>query len=349
MYFDLSMLDEAVEQLEKVEVRAPDLPVIHAFLGAVFERRGQTSEALDEYRRALRSLELRVAPPVHGVRGRACGLGGPLPVMPSLEHPPALAPPRPAVRAWRQWLTAAVDLVFPPFCSVCAARLGPGRRDPLCGACWNGLERIAPPCCRLCGLPFEVFAAAEVTPEAAAPAGSLCGACRRRRPPWAYARAAARYGDCAREALHAFKFGGRRALAVPLGDLLAELGPALPLAAVDVVVPVPLHPRRERERGFNQSWLLARAPGRRVGAHRAAPTCSRGASPPPPRPSSARPRAGSMCATPSASGGPSCVAGRHVLLVDDILTTGATAAECVRRAAEWGRAATVGVVTVARA
>jgi lipopolysaccharide biosynthesis regulator YciM len=56
VYFDLSMLDEAVEQLEKVEVRAPDLPVIHAFLGAVFERRGQAREALDEYRRALRSL-----------------------------------------------------------------------------------------------------------------------------------------------------------------------------------------------------------------------------------------------------------------------------------------------------
>jgi lipopolysaccharide biosynthesis regulator YciM len=56
VYFDLSMLDEAVEQLEKVEVRAPDLPVIHAFLGAVFERRGQLREAVDEYRRALRSL-----------------------------------------------------------------------------------------------------------------------------------------------------------------------------------------------------------------------------------------------------------------------------------------------------
>ena len=56
VYFDLRMLDEAVEQLEKVEVRAPDLPVIHAFLGAVFESRGQAREALEEYRRALRSL-----------------------------------------------------------------------------------------------------------------------------------------------------------------------------------------------------------------------------------------------------------------------------------------------------
>jgi lipopolysaccharide biosynthesis regulator YciM len=56
VYFDLAMLDEAVEQLEKVEVRAPDLPVIHAYLGMVFEQRGQTAAALDEYRRALRSL-----------------------------------------------------------------------------------------------------------------------------------------------------------------------------------------------------------------------------------------------------------------------------------------------------
>src|SRR5205085_1048176 len=53
VYFELEMLDEAADQFEKVEVRAPDLPVVHAFLGAVFERRGETRQALDEYRRAL--------------------------------------------------------------------------------------------------------------------------------------------------------------------------------------------------------------------------------------------------------------------------------------------------------
>jgi lipopolysaccharide biosynthesis regulator YciM len=56
VYFDLHMLDEAAEQLEKIEVRLPDLPVIHAYLGAVFERRGQDRQALEEYRRALRAL-----------------------------------------------------------------------------------------------------------------------------------------------------------------------------------------------------------------------------------------------------------------------------------------------------
>jgi lipopolysaccharide biosynthesis regulator YciM len=54
VYFELEMLDEAADQFEKLEVRAPDLPVVHAFLGAVFERRGDTREAFDEYRRALR-------------------------------------------------------------------------------------------------------------------------------------------------------------------------------------------------------------------------------------------------------------------------------------------------------
>ena len=268
-----------------------------------------------------------------------------MPDMPSLEHPPALAPPPPAVSAWRQWLTAALDLVFPPFCPVCAERLGPGRRDPLCGACWSALERLTPPCCRLCGLPFGVFpgGADDETSDAG---GRLCGPCRRRRPAWAYARAAARYGDHVRDALHAFKFGGRRALAGPLGALMAELGPALPLAAVDVLVPVPLHPRRLRERGFNQSWLLARRLAAAWGVTARSDVLARRVA------TAAQTDLGAEARRLNVRGAfvvrrPELVAGRHVLLVDDILTTGATAAECAL-ALRAGGAATVGVVTVAR-
>ena len=54
VYFELEMLDEAADQFEKIEMRAPEMPIVHAFLGAVFERRGETREAFDEYRRALR-------------------------------------------------------------------------------------------------------------------------------------------------------------------------------------------------------------------------------------------------------------------------------------------------------
>lgn len=268
-------------------------------------------------------------------------------VMPSLEQPPALASPPSSPSRWRPWLTAALDLVFPPFCPLCAERLGPARRDPLCGRCWLGLERIAVPGCRRCGLPFGAFAG-EVATEAAASGGrGLCAACRRHRPTFAYARAAARYGAHVREALHAFKFGGRRALAAPLGDLVAELGSGLPLPALDVIVPVPLHPRRERERGFNQSWLLAR----RVGA--AWQVTARGDVLTRRIATAPQTALGAEARRLNVDGAfhvkrPELVAGRHVVLVDDIMTTGATAGACARVLREAG-AATVGVVTVARA
>ena len=185
-------------------------------------------------------------------------MGRPLSVLPPMEHAQAVARPT-ASSGWRDWLTALADLAFPPFCAVCRSHLGPGRRDPLCAGCWAGLERITDPVCRRCGLPFPSF-------SPAADSRHLCGACRRRSPAFAYARAAARYGDVVREAISAFKFGGRRALAVPLADLLAESAvPRLPGPNVDLVVPVPLHRRRERERGFNQAALLAQRLGWRCG------------------------------------------------------------------------------------
>ena len=188
---------------------------------------------------------------------------------------------------------------------------------------------------------------APALPQSADDRGRLCGACRLRAPAFAYARAGARYGDLVRAALHAFKFGGRRALALPLGDLLAEaVQDRLPLGLPDLLLPVPLHPRRERERGFNQSSLLARRLGRAWG----------------------RPVRddilGRVVATPSQTAldavarranvrgafrlrRPELIAGRHVVVVDDILTTGATLSECARTLQEMG-AARVGALTVAR-
>ncbi len=152
----------------------------------------------------------------------------------------------------------------------------------------------------------------------------------------------------AREAVHAFKFGGHRAMARPLGDLLASLSTAdLPVPAVDVLVPVPLHPRRERERGFNQALLLAR----RLGRAWRVPVESRALA----RTSATLPQAELTAGARRdnvrhafALRRPEAVRGRHVVVVDDILTTGATASACARCLVEGG-ASTVGVVTVTRA
>lgn len=175
----------------------------------------------------------------------------------------------------------------------------------------------------------------------------LCGPCRRRRPRFAYARAAARYGGLVREAIHALKFGGRRGLAEPLGELVAGMGlSALPGAAPDLLVPVPLHRRRERERGYNQALLLSRYLERAWGvAVRADVLLRRGATVPQAdldAPARRRNVRGAFAVTK-----PEAIVGRHVILVDDVLTTGATAGECARCLTRAG-ASVVGVLTIAR-
>ncbi|HEV2056156.1 MAG TPA: ComF family protein [Methylomirabilota bacterium] len=252
--------------------------------------------------------------------------------MPRLEHVAPVAPREEA--EWRQWVTAALDLVFPPLCPVCDGMLGAGRRDPLCGACWEGFERIAPPWCRCCGAPLGIE--------------GLCGACRGRRPGFAYARAAVLYGGLVREAIHAFKFGGRRGMANPLGDLLAGLGlSALPGAAPDVLVPVPLHPRRARERGYDQALLLARRLERAWSVPVVADALLRAVPTQPQTDLDAAARRRNV-RDAFAVRRPELIADRHVVLVDDVLTTGATAGECARSLYRAGAAA-VGVLTVARA
>jgi ComF family protein len=259
-------------------------------------------------------------------------------------------------REWSDWLIAALDLVFPPFCPVCRDRLGAGRRDPLCGACWQAIPRIGPPLCQICGLPLPraLGAGLERGPaQVPRPPGDLdvgrrCGPCRSRPPGYAYARAAAPFGEVLREALHAFKFGGKRAVVRPLGDLLAEAGAAWPPArGADLLVPVPLHPDRQRQRGFNQAALLTERLGRLWGVALAAHALVRTAPTPAQTGLSGEDRRRNVrgaFAVPR----PATVAGRSVLLVDDVLTTGATADACAR-ALRGAGAAEVGVLTVARA
>ena len=124
------MLDEAAEQLEKVEVRMPDLPVIHAYPG-----RGVRAARPGRARRS-RSIAARSAPsrassgPIDARRAAPSMRAGPIGVLHAVAGTasgPSAAATAPSP-AWRQWLTAAVDLVFPPFCPVCAERLG--RRPP---------------------------------------------------------------------------------------------------------------------------------------------------------------------------------------------------------------------------
>jgi glyceraldehyde 3-phosphate dehydrogenase len=234
------------------------------------------------------------------------------------------------------WMTAALDLVFPALCPVCGVALGAGRRDPLCGACWHSIERIAHPGCLRCG-------AAPFDPEAEATSGT-CGSCREVAPAFDYARSAAQYRGPLREALHAFKFRGKRALSRVLGDLVVEVWGASLSEDVAALVPVPLSRDRARERGYNQAELLAA----RVGARLDIPVQVRWLR----RVRATMPQSDLTAAerrvnVRGAFAGAPAVAGRHVIVIDDVFTTGATVEECARVLRAAG-AVRVGVLTVAR-
>jgi ComF family protein len=245
----------------------------------------------------------------------------------------------------RVWAGAAADLLFPPLCPVCGARADPAAHRPLCAGCWQAIDRLRPPWCAVCGRPFPSF---EPTADAggAPRAAELCGRCRAARPAVTWTRSAARYAGVAREAVHRLKFDGKTGLALPLGDLVVEAcGLDLP-EPLDLLVPVPLHPARERDRGFNQAALIAARLGRGLGLPLAIRAIRRV------RPTrvqteltAAERRANVREAFVVAE--VARVRDRHVALVDDVLTTGATLAECARVLAAAG-ARSVGALTVAR-
>lgn len=140
---------------------------------------------------------------------------------------------------------AALSILLAPACAACQRLLDHPSRGCVCEACWSSVSLITPPVCDRCGDPVTLVS-------------ELCRRCRRMPRASDRGRAAGHYQDALRDIIHAFKYEGRRSLARPLAALMHRQAGEL-LEGVDWVIPVPLHWRRERERGFNQASDLARA------------------------------------------------------------------------------------------
>lgn len=227
-------------------------------------------------------------------------------------------------------LRGLLELLFPPACQVCRT---PGI-IPLCADCRCAFRLIQPPVCQKCGKPLRgppdlVF---------------TCTSCRHRRLYFFAARATGVFDGTLREAIHALKFRARRTLAAPLGALMADCAAAdARLQSAQIVVPVPLHRSRLRERGFNQSELLAREVAERMGFPLTADLLIRGQVTLAQSGLSLEDRRRNVRGAFVASGQ---INGSTVLLVDDVISTGSTASECAKALRKVG-AARVVVLTAA--
>lgn len=220
-------------------------------------------------------------------------------------------------------LKALLDMIYPPQCALCGVFLERGGGTAVgdfCPDCLGKFQAITSPLCPVCGSSF-VSRAGEDHP---------CEDCISARPVYDVLRAPFLYEGALMEAIHQFKYGRRTNLGRTLGRLTTEFAQGWLGGESDLVMmPVPLHPRRLRKRGFNQSLVLARHVARRIHADldylslrrvkHTEPQTGLGKE----ERSRNMKRAFALTRTDAARG-------RHVVLVDDVATTGSTLNECAR-------------------
>lgn len=240
-----------------------------------------------------------------------------------------------------------MDLVFPPYCEACDKIL-PAEREGasrwLCSMCLDKLPYLAPPYCKVCGLPFD----GQISDE------FRCGSCRELKLHFEFAVAPFHGTGTVRQLVHRFKYQRELHLRGLLGRLTAQAfrdRRLKDLSATDwVLVPVPLHALRKWYRGFNQSWELCREVSRisgipavnglrRVRYTRSQAKLTR------------RDRLGNLSgsfALGRVERWRGALKGKKVLLVDDVLTTGATTSECAKVLRREGGVEKVVVISLAR-
>ncbi len=235
-------------------------------------------------------------------------------------------------------LSTIIDLIFPPRCPICRRLMESSHPSRLCPQCQEEIKFIGGPLCTLCGLPFATDEGED----------HLCGNCLTEKRYFTTARAVGIYQGALRKAIPRFKYRMNSPLAKALGNILAtNCQRFLDLSAYDLLIPIPLHKSRLRERGFNQALVLAREIEKRfplpldyLNLQRIRDTQPQINLKEKERRKNVR---GAFGLREKQK-----VKGKRILLIDDVYTTGATVNEC-SRVLRKGGAKRVDILTLARA
>jgi ComF family protein len=232
-----------------------------------------------------------------------------------------------------------LDFLLPSSCSYCRSTVGDSGTPHFCSACWADFAPIYGPVCPVCGRPFESPETLLHSPE------HRCSTCRQTPPTFDQALSTGQFEGPLREAIHQFKYRPCRSLGKPLGDWMADR--VRLIGDIDLVMPVPLHIKRLRQRGFNQALLLAHGLSERYHVPLSCDNLVRV------RPTRPQVELSGDERVKNVKGAFSLrkaveVEARHVVLVDDVFTTGATMQECAAVLKKAG-AGQVTALTLARA
>jgi ComF family protein len=233
-------------------------------------------------------------------------------------------------------LLAISDVIFPPLCPNCEVPVKQEEHG-FCPECLSRIKTITTPLCICCGIPFASSSADD----------HLCAECIDSRPPFSRARAVGYFEATLLDAIHRFKYGHHMITGEVLGRMMAVYQyPGLNPDGFDIVIPVPLHLQRLRERGFNQSLILARNIAERYSIPLDFTVLKRHIK------TTAQVGLGRKERGKNVRGAfnvryPERVSGKRVLLIDDVYTTGSTLKECAGILSGAG-AEEVAVITLAR-
>lgn len=235
----------------------------------------------------------------------------------------------------KQFFNALLDVIIPPLCHICHSFIPNADQLHICPACRELLPLVASPLCPICGIPFT-----------GAGNDHRCGACQTNPPQYDIARAHFLYEGALRELIHSFKYNRMMHLRRPLALLALAAADDFMKHSPQLIVPVPLHRSRLRQRGFNQAVLIGKTLSLQLSLPMQPDALVRTRQTQPQIDLSAAERRLNVKGAFSVKK-PDLIAGKRILLLDDVMTTGSTMDECARELKNAG-ADLVIAATIAR-